>query len=400
MSVEKKLATLANSKSIIDTFANSQMSLLRKNMAIKGKEIFQVSSDRETTVTNAGFGQQGHYRMRETFYRNMVLELALPAGTYQLPRNWGLRAVDSLRELIGGEQEIVKSGWANHLQTYRECQSEEARIKYELLSGDAVTNPTGTIYAYVFLNVGTGSINPHMAQYLPAYQLNASPEYQIKFSPWSDVAIAGAQQNFVSARVFFEYASPLRQRDLRPKFAVPAKEGEAPKKAGEEQVFHEIVSYEYNLPANGSVNRAQLLRSFPLSEIDELVFIHVADTEIATNKNNLNATSVTNIKVQLSDREIIDAKNSFQSIKQLFRNNLPNTYNAGGAERDMNVLDLTPLNYKEQETSRVFIQGVILSEEDVNLTYDVPTDVAGKLYIYGVKKVLLRYTNGNLQRFY
>ena len=102
----------------------------------------------------------------------------------------------------------------------------------------------------------------------------------------------------------------------------------------------------------------------------------------------------------MSDREIIDAPRNFQDIKALFRNEQPNIHYVGGVEKSHYVLDLTPLNYVEQEKKMVYQAGVVLSEEDLLLEYTVPADVAGRLFIYGVKKRLTRFRNGNAQHFY
>ena len=147
---------------------------------------------------------------------------------------------------------------------------------------------------------------------------------------------------------------------------------------------------------NGSVNRSVKLRSFPTAEIDELVFVFTLDSD----NNELVTQKCSNIKLIMSDRDIIDAKNQFQEMKALFRNELPNKYKVNNVEQDFNVLDLTPLNYKEQEKRMIHVQGVILSEEDLLLTFDTPTNANGKLLIYGVKKVLNIFKNGNLKRVY
>jgi hypothetical protein len=397
MSVEKKLATLANNKSIIDAYTNSSMSLLRKELAIKSKEMYQVSTDREITVTNANWGSQGHFRVRETFSGAFCMEIRLPAGTYQLPNNWISQAVVRIRQKIGGEQEIVKHNWANVIQTYRESESEATRDKLSNLMGNAVTNPTSEVVAYLFLNIQTSSINPHVKQLYPNYQLNVSTEFDIDFAEKTSIAIAGTLPNISSCKILYEYAAPLRQRDLRPKFDNPSNPAA---KVGEEIIFHELVSYEYPVAAGGGISKQVRLRSYPLSEIDELVMIFVNDTDIATNKNKLLSQKLRNIKLTMSDREIIDAQRDFQDIKALFRNELPNTYKVGGVEKNFYVLDLTPMNYVHQEKKMTYIQGVILSEEDLLLEFDIPADVAGQLYIYGVKKVFHRFKNGNMQRFY
>jgi hypothetical protein len=359
--------------------------------------MFQISSDREISVENANYDAQGHFRIRETYSRNFVMEITLAAGTYVLKNNWAQLIIKRIREKIGGEQEIVKDGWANAVQTYREAENQEIRDKYSLLAegnGASLTNPATPIVGYVFLNIQTASINPNMAQYYPNYQLNTSANFDIEFAPSADILVSGAAPNISKCRILYEYAAPLHQRSLKSKFDAPNSSGKIIE-GGEEVNTHEIVSYCYPL-TNGTVNRSVKLRSFPTSEIDELVYWFSLDSDA----NKYLTQKCTNTKLTMSDREIIDAPNDFQEMKALFRNSLPNVYKVNGVDQKFQVLDLTPLNYKEQESKLINIQGVVLSEEDLLLEFDTPTAANGKLYIYGVKKVLNFFKNGNMKRVY
>ena len=398
MSNQKKLSTLSNNKSIIETFSNAEMSVLRKQMAIKSKETFQISEDREITVQNANFGVQGNFRVRETFAGTCVIQIGLPAGTYVLPANWGQKLIKRVYERVGGENETYKDGWANAIQTYRESENDIIKKKYDILSGAAVTNPSTVQYAYVVLNIMAGSINSNLRQLYPLYQLNQAGEFLIDFAPASEVLISGtAPANFASCRIFFEYGSPLRQRDLMPKFPNPEKPKEP---FGEDLYFHELVSYEYPLAANGSLNRSVRLRTFPLSEYDEIVYFFTENTDINTNKNNLLSKQLTNQKLIMSDRELVDDKNEFAEMKALFKHKQPHIHYVGGVEKYHYVIDLTPMSYIDQEEKSVFVPGVILSEEDLQLDFDVPADNAGVLHLYGVRKRLSRFRNGNVMHFY
>lgn len=404
MSVQKKLETLANNDSIIKILpGNLHMSILRREVFMKQKEAFQVSSDREITVQNFGYGQTGSFRVREVATRNFIMEITLANGTYVLPNNWAMKLVKRIREKVGGENEIVKHGWANAVQTYRECVDMETRDKLSLLSegnGVSLTNPSAPIVGYVFLNIAAASINPKLAQYYPNYQLNQSAEYEIEFAESADVIVSGTAPAIQKCRILYEYAAPLKNRVLRSKFdqGTPGQAGFI--EGGEKLMFHEIVSYEYPLGTTGNTSRSQTLRSFPTSEIDELVFFFVNSTDITTNKNNLLTQKLTDIKLTMSDREIIDAQNDFQEFKQLFRNYIPNKFKIGGSEKNFYTLDLSPLNYVKQESNLIMVQGVVLSEEDLLLEFKVPSDVAGTLFIYGVKKQYNEFKNGNLKRFY
>ena len=130
--------------------------------------------------------------------------------------------------------------------------------------------------------------------------------------------------------------------------------------------------------------------------------IFATDAEANTNKNKFNSTEITNIKFSLSDREIVDAPNNFQLMKQIFRNELPNIYKVNAVEKNFYVLDLTPVTYKDQAKKRWYVQGVILSEEDAFLEFTTPNELTsgGRLYIYAMKKVVQDFKNGNMQRIY
>lgn len=396
MSAIKKLQTLGNNSSLIDVLPGDlKMSILKKGIFVKNKEMFQVSSDREITVQNANFGQQGSFRVREQHSKNFVVEVTLPAGTYTLRENWALTLLDGdrIRQQIGGENEIVKHGWSNNIQTIRECDDMEVRDKYMSLTGAAITNPTVPQVAYVFLNIQTASINSGIAQYYPNYQLNQSADFLLDFNTSASIVSAGTPPTaFTKCRILYEYATVLNNSDLRPKFDSPNMKG------GEQLMTHEIVSYEYALGTTGSTRRTIKLRSFPTSEIDELVFFYSNNTDIANNKYL--TQPVQNIKLTMSDREIVDSQNKFHEVKQLWRDDIPCKFKVGGVEKDFYTIDLSPVNYKRSEKKSFFIQGVILSEEDLLLEFDIPADVAGRLYIYGVKKVIHFLKNGNLRRVY
>lgn len=403
MSVQKKLQTLANNKSIIDIYpGNNRMSLLRKEINIKSKEMFQVSSDREITVENFGYDRTGAFRVREIFTKNFVMEVTLARNGVdcQLKNNWADLLKKRIREKVGGEQEIVKHGWADTIQTYREAENQEIRDKYSLLTEGngqslTLTAASPTIVGYTMLNIQSSSINPHIAQYYPNYQLNSSSDFDIEFQPSSEILVSGTAPIMTKCRILYEYAAPLHNRVLRSKFD-KGQPGQGDfKPGGEELTFHEMVSYEYPL-TNGSADRSVKLRSFPTSEIDELVFVFSLDSDA----HKLKTQKCSQIKLTMSDREIVDAPNAFQEMKALFRNELPNKYKVGGVEQDFNVLDLTPLNYKEQEKKMWHVQGVILSEEDLLLEFLTPTNANGTLFIYGVKKVFNLFKNGNLKRIY
>lgn len=403
MSVEKKLATLSNNASIIDAYNNKgSISVLRKELNFKNKEIFQVSSDREISIENIGFDRTGQFRVREIFTRNFVMEITLirNGADCVLKNNWCPLIIKRLRERVGGENEIVKHGWANNLQTYREINDIDLRNKYSLLSeGNGVslnlTTANPTIVGYVFLNIQTASMNMNLAQYFPNYQLNSSADFEIEFEAASQILVSGTAPIISKGRIMYEYAAPLNYNNLKPKFdqGEPGQVGF--KKGGEELNFHEITSYEYPL-SSGSVNRSVLLRSFPTSEIDELTFVFSLDSS----NNKFITQKCTNIKLVMSDREIIDAPNDWQEFKQLFRNDIPNKYLVNNNEQNFYCLDLTPLSYKEQEKKGINVVGVVLSEEDILLQFDTPTNAAGTLYIYAVKKVLQIFKNGNMSRVY
>ena len=395
MSVQKKLATLSNNDSLISVLPGSlYMSALRKTIYIKNKDTFQVSSDRELTVQNAIFGSQASFRVREQFTRNFVLQITLPIGTYTLVENWAENLIVRVTQRIGGDNEIVKNGWANTLQTIRESETIEKRDKYMIKTGSATSNPTSPVKAYVFLNIQTSSINKEMSQYYPNYQLNQHTEFLIDFNYAENIISAGTAPLSMNARVFYEYAAVLHNKDLRPKFDGPNGKG------GEQLNTHEIVSYVYNIKADGSLSKSVDLRSFPTSEIDELVFFVTNTSDIVTTKNRFLTQPVTNIKLTMSDREIIDSKDSFDEIKQLWRQNCPNVFKVGGVEKRFYVLDLSPINYVRSESRDLYVQGVILSEEDILLEFDVPTDVPSVLHIMGIKKTIHHLKNGNLARVY
>lgn len=370
------------------------MSALRKSIYIKNKDTFQVSSDREITVQNAIFGSQGSFRVREQFTRNFVLEITLPTGTYTTVENWGENLIARITQRIGGEQEIVKHGWANTLQTIRESEKMAIRDAYFEKTGLVVANPANPIKAYVFLNIQTSSINRELSQYYPNYQLNQHTEFLIDFNSSADVVSAGTPPTTMSARIFYEYAGVLHNKDLMPKFDGPTGKG------GEQLNTHEIVSYQYNMNTTGDLKRSVDLRSFPTSEIDELIMFVTNTTDITTNKNRFLSQPLKNIKLTMSDREIIDSKDDFHEMKALWRQNVPNEYKVGGVDKKFYVLDLSPVNYVRSESKDVYVQGVLLSEEDLLLEFDVPADVACVLHIMGVKKTIHHFKNGNLSRVY
>ena len=230
-----------------------------------------------------------------------------------------------------------------------------------------------------------------MSQYYPNYQLNQHTEFLIDFNYAENIVSAGTAPLSMSARIFYEYAGVLHNKDLREKFG---------DNGGEQLNTHEIVSYEYNTSANGSLLRSVDLRSFPTSEIDELVMFVTIATDITTNKNRYLTQPLTDIKLTMSDREIINSKGDFQELKELWRQNCPNVFKIGGVEKRFYVLDLSPINYVRSESKDMYVQGVILSEEDILLEYTVPTDVPHVLHIYGIKKTIHHLKNGNLSRVY
>lgn len=405
MSIQKKLQTLGNNESIISILPGElKGSLLRKEFFVKTKEVFQVSSDRALPITNANFSTQGDVKIREPFTKNCVVQIILPVAgngtTYTLVQHWGLKLLQNgrLYERTGGSEEIVKHLWANNLQTIRECDDMETRDKYMNYTGTAgVISPTSSVEArtaYVFLNVQAGSINPALAQYYPNYQLNQSNQILMDFGASTDIVSAGtAPTSFQSCDLLIEYADTLHNKDKKSKFDVGKMIG------GAEIFTHEIVSYEYPLAANGTLSRSQLLRSIPSSEIDELVMFFTTNTDI-NNRDLYSTQRLTNIKLTFSDREVIHSRNNYQEVKQLWRNELPCVFKNNNVEKNFYVLDLTPINYKMSEKKNFYIQGVIMSEEDILLEFDVPTDVAGKLFIYGVKKVGHLFKNGGMRRTY
>lgn len=402
MSVQKKLETLGGNSSIVEVLPTTLTgSLLNKGFFIKSKEIFQVSSDRKITVSDAGWGVQGDFKMRDVYTRNAVLEIKLPPGTYTTRKHWGLKLLNKghLEERTGSENQIRKNGWCNVIQTLRECDDMNIRDKYMSYTGDAVVNPTTDIYAYVFLNIQCGSINSGIAQYYPNYQLNSSNEIYLDFGKEESVVSAGTAPPIFKAIIYLEYANTLHNSSKKPKFDMVNKITKKTVRGGDERYFHECTSYEYKMKVENTLSRSKLLRSFKSSEIDELVFFFTNATDIAEH-NILETQPLKNIKLTLSNEEIIDSHNTFQEIKSLWRHSLPNVFKNNNNEKHFYVLDLTPLNYKRSEIKNFYIQGVVLSEEDVYLEFDVPTDVAGTLYIYAVMKTAHMFKNGGLKRLY
>lgn len=381
MSNHRKLNSLNNSKSIVKAYKGAkEFSHLRHEHNLVQKERFQTSTDRILQVNNFGFGRKADFRIKEQFVRNIILQVKLTdAGTCVLKPNWQNLLIDRITQRgIGGESDVYKSGYTNFIETMRGVPDDKIKARYqEVSSGDkSLTNP-GTITGYVLLNVLYSHINRKVSKHFPQYQLSQASDFEIDFNALSDIVTSGTCV-FNDCKIIMEYS------DVEDKSAL---------RQSEQHNHYEAISYSANL--NASTDRVYKLTSIPTSEIAEIIFSVTLDSD----SNIYNLQPCTEIKLLMSDKEIVWSRDNISEILDICEYHTPNEYDLGGTTQKYYVLKFSP-DYVKQLEDRMHSEGIVASEDDLTLSFKTPTNGAAKIYYTAIKKKIDVFANYQMSTLY
>ena len=381
MSNHRKLNSLNNSKSIVKAYKGAkEFSHLRQEHNLVQKERFQTSTDRLIQVNNFGFDRTANFRIKEQFVRNIILQIKLSdAGTCVLKPNWQNLLISRITSrAVGGETDTYKSGHTNFIETMRGVPDDKIKARYQEISeGDkSLTNP-GTITGYVLLNVCYSHINRKVSKHFPGYQLSQALEFDIDFNTMAYIVASGTCV-FNNCKVIMEYSDVDSNTALR---------------SVEQHNHYEAISYNANL--NSSTERVIKLTSIPTSEICEIIF----SVTLTSDDNIYKTQSCTEIKLFMSDKEIVWSRDNVSEILDICEHHTPNEYLLGGVVQKYYVLRFSP-DYVRQIEDLMHSEGIVCSEDDLTLSFTTPTNGAARIFYTAIKKKIDVFSNYQMNTLY